>query len=155
MLLWSSIHQVDDKTNIIQPIRERKVNMGPISVFFVQKNIIKWKHFPHYWPFVRGIHWSPVYYPQQKPVMRSFDIFFDLSQNERMSKQSWGWWFETPSCSLLRHCNDNSNSMELSFTLISILTQQLLHYFIHGYAVAACEKIDRKNLIASIRMKGR
>ena len=22
-----------------------------------------------------------------------------------MSKQSWGWWFETPSCSLWRHCN--------------------------------------------------
>ena len=22
--------------------------------------IIKWKHFPRYWPFVRGIHWSPV-----------------------------------------------------------------------------------------------
>ena len=21
---------------------------------------IKWKHFPRYWPFVRGIHWSPV-----------------------------------------------------------------------------------------------
>ena len=22
--------------------------------------VIKWKHFPRYWPFVRGIHWSPV-----------------------------------------------------------------------------------------------
>ena len=26
--------------------------------------------------------------------------------NKRSSKQSWGWWFETPSCSLWRHCND-------------------------------------------------
>ena len=25
--------------------------------------------------------------------------------NKRLSKQSWGWWFETPSCSLWRHCN--------------------------------------------------
>ena len=24
--------------------------------------------------------------------------------NKRLSKQSWGWWFETPSCSLWRHC---------------------------------------------------
>ena len=23
-------------------------------------DVIKWKHFPHYWSFVRGIHWSPV-----------------------------------------------------------------------------------------------
>ena len=23
-------------------------------------DVIKWKHFPHYWTFVRGIHWSPV-----------------------------------------------------------------------------------------------
>ena len=25
--------------------------------------------------------------------------------NNRLSKQSWDWWFETPSRSLLRHCN--------------------------------------------------
>ena len=25
--------------------------------------VIKWKHFPRYWPFVRGIHWSPVNSP--------------------------------------------------------------------------------------------
>ena len=25
--------------------------------------------------------------------------------NKRLSKQSWGWWFETPSRSLWRHCN--------------------------------------------------
>ena len=23
-------------------------------------DIIKWKHFPRFWPFVRGSHWSPV-----------------------------------------------------------------------------------------------
>ena len=26
-------------------------------------DVIKWKHFPRYWPFVRGIHRSPVNYP--------------------------------------------------------------------------------------------
>ena len=26
-------------------------------------DVIKWKHFPHYWPFVRGIHRSPVNSP--------------------------------------------------------------------------------------------
>ena len=57
-------------------------------------DVIKWKHFPRYWPFVRGIHrWIPA----QRPVTRSFDAFFDLRLNKRLSKQSRGWWFETPS----------------------------------------------------------
>ena len=35
----------------------------------------------------------PGEFPTQRPVMRSFDIFFDLRLNKRSSKQSWGWWF--------------------------------------------------------------
>ena len=47
---------------------------------------------------------SPVIgeFPAQRPVMRSFDVFFNLHLNNRLSKQSWGWWFETP---LWCHCN--------------------------------------------------
>ena len=47
----------------------------------------------------------PGEFPAQRPVTRSFDVFFDLSLNKRLSKQSWGWWFETLSCPLWRHCN--------------------------------------------------
>ena len=47
----------------------------------------------------------PGEFPTQRPVSRSFDIFFDLSLNKRLSKQSWGWWFETLSRPLWRHCN--------------------------------------------------
>ena len=36
-------------------------------------------------------------FPAQRPVTRSFDVFFDLHSNKRLSKQSWGWWFGTPS----------------------------------------------------------
>ena len=43
--------------------------------------------------------------PTQRPVTRSFDIFFELRLNKRLSEQSWGWWFETPSCLLWRHRN--------------------------------------------------
>ena len=43
--------------------------------------------------------------PAQRPVTLSFDVFFELHPNKRLSKQSLGWWFETPSCSLWRHCN--------------------------------------------------
>ena len=45
----------------------------------------------------------------QRPVTRSFDIFFDLRLNKRLSKQSWGWWFETPSRPLWRQCNEQLN----------------------------------------------
>ena len=48
----------------------------------------------------------PGEFPAQRPVTRSFDVFFDLRPNKRLSKQSWGWWFETPSRSIWRHCND-------------------------------------------------
>ena len=41
----------------------------------------------------------------QRPVTRSFDVFFYLRLNKRLSKQSWGWWLETPSRSLCRHFN--------------------------------------------------
>ena len=34
-------------------------------------------------------------FPAQRPVTRRFDIFFDMCQNKRLSKQRWGWWFET------------------------------------------------------------
>ena len=44
-------------------------------------------------------------FPTQRPVTRSFDVFFDLRVNKRLSKQSWGWWFETSPSSLWRRCN--------------------------------------------------
>ena len=50
---------------------------------------------------------GPVEFPTQRPVTRSFDVFFDLRLNKRLSKQPWGWWSETLSSSLWRHCNDN------------------------------------------------
>ena len=44
-------------------------------------------------------------FPAQRPVTRSFDVSFDLRLNKRLRKQSWRWWFETPSSPLWRHCN--------------------------------------------------
>ena len=47
----------------------------------------------------------PGEFPAQRPVTRSFDVFFDLRLKKRLSKQSWGWWFETLLCTLWRHHN--------------------------------------------------
>ena len=51
-------------------------------------------------------------FPSQRPVTRWFDVLFDLRMNKRLSKQSWGWWFETQSWSLWRHCNDLAASRD-------------------------------------------
>ena len=50
----------------------------------------------------------PGEFPAQRPVTRSFDVFFDLRLNKRLSKQSWGWWFESLSRPLWRHRNDTT-----------------------------------------------
>ena len=52
-------------------------------------------------------------FPTQRPVTRSFDVFFDLCLNKWLNKQSWGWWFGTPSCSLRLHCNVLTASRQL------------------------------------------
>ena len=44
-------------------------------------------------------------FPAQRPVTQSFNVFFDLRLNKQLSKQSWGWWFETLLRPLWRHCN--------------------------------------------------
>ena len=48
-------------------------------------------------------------FPAQRPVTRSFDAFFNLRLNKRLSKQWWAWRFETPSRPLWRHCNYSSH----------------------------------------------
>ena len=45
-------------------------------------------------------------FPSQRPVTFSFDVFFDLRLHTRLSKQQRRLWFETPSPSLWRHCDD-------------------------------------------------
>ena len=47
-------------------------------------------------------------FPTQRPVTRSFDVFFDMRLNKRLSKRPWGWWIDTPSWALWRHCNVHS-----------------------------------------------
>ena len=47
-------------------------------------------------------------FPTQRLVTQSFEVFFDACLNKRLSsKQSWGWWFEMPLCSLWHHYDCN------------------------------------------------
>ena len=51
-----------------------------VWIFRIHDDVIKWKHFPRYWPFVReftGHRWIP----RRKQVTQNFDVFFDLRLN--------------------------------------------------------------------------
>ena len=54
------------------------------------------KRFPSYWPFVRGIHRSPVNSPHNWSVTQSSDVLFAVSPDKLQNKQSSCQWFETP-----------------------------------------------------------
>ena len=72
-------------------------------------------------------------FPSQRPMTRSFDVFFDIRLNKRLSKQSWGWWFETPSRSLLRHCNGSDvlcSFSHPSFLIIKTLVICIITYHV-------------------------
>ena len=49
------------RKNIYQPLYPPWV----CTSFCVHDDVIKWKHFPRYWPFMRGIHRSPVNSPHK------------------------------------------------------------------------------------------
>ena len=69
-------------------------------------DVIKWKHFPHYWPFVRGIHWSPVDSPYKGQWCGALMVSLILCMSKRLNIQLRHRWFEMPSCSLWHHCNE-------------------------------------------------
>ena len=73
--------------------------------------------------------------PSQRPVMRSFDVFCELRLNKRLSKQSWGWWFETPLRSFLRHCNETNIRMP------------------HGQRISIIHSIERNCSLCGIHFK--
>ena len=89
--------------------RRRYIVMSPLFGWAHTKNNPWWRHqmetFSALLAICAGNSPVPGEFPAQRPVTRSFDVFFDLRLNKRLSKQSWGWWFETPSCPLWRHSN--------------------------------------------------
>ena len=107
------------------------LNVVCIYLLIPHDDVINWKHFPRYWPFVRGIH--PGEFPAQRPVTRNLDVFFDLRPNKLLGKQSWGWWFERKSGPLWRHRNANLNPCAVE--VWAWIDKWLLHtlYSVCGY----------------------
>ena len=74
----------------------------------------------------------PGEFPTQRLVTRSFDIFFDVHPNKRLSKQWWGWWFETPSCPLWRHRNERIEPIPTKWVPRAWRQHLILHYLFHS-----------------------
>ena len=82
----------------------------------------------------------PGEFPAQRPVTRSFDVFFDLRLNKRLSKQSRGWWFETLSLPLWRHRNhfiDDTRCMQYNY-YNDILDRAIFVEFVIRIQICSC-----------------
>ena len=78
----------------------------------------------------------------QRPVTRSFDVFFELLLNKRFSTQSWGWWFETLSRPLWCHCNACMRRSGISsFDIIDIIIN--ITEFVFGDVFPHTHKINK------------
>ena len=81
IFLWSISSQLTVGRNIAAYLANTKT---------AHDDVIKWKHSPCYWPFVRGIHRSPVNYPHKGQWRGALIFFFNLRLNKQLNKQSWG-----------------------------------------------------------------
>ena len=95
-----------------------KVGLVVINPCTVRNHILQylwWRHqietFSTWLAICAGNSPVPGDFPAQRPVTRS--VSFDLRLNKRLSKQSWGWWFETLSRSLWRHPNVSKTTSSL------------------------------------------
>ena len=79
-----------------------------ISKSAMYDDIIKWKHFPRYWPFVRGRRGALV-----------FSLICAWIKGW-VNKQSWSC-FETPSRLLWRHCNGMETLVRLILSCVDVV----------------------------------
>ena len=95
--------------NMVKPFVLIQQSINAINPFKINLRNTWWRHqmetFSALLAICAGNSPVPGEFPAQKPVTRSFDVFFDLRLNKRLSKQWWGWRFETLSSPLWRHSN--------------------------------------------------
>ena len=91
-------------------------------------DVIKWKHFPRYWSLVLGIHRWPMNSPHKGLWRRAMMFSLICALNKRLSKQSWGWWFETSSRPLWCQCNVQRERF-LTYTFMMYYKELLIMTF--------------------------
>ena len=101
----------------------------------------------------------PGEFPAQRPLTRSFDVYFDLRLNKRLSKQSWGWWFETLPRLFWHHSNESQSFNNIRWESLIELheTNQSLSYLLYStqsikllIAAMVLTKVLTQRIIVSI-----
>ena len=77
----------------------------PPSYYACHDDIMTWKQFPHYWPFVRGIHRSAVDSPHKESVCGTLAFSFMLAWTS--------WWTKSGIFGDLRRCSAHVTSLSL------------------------------------------
>ena len=68
-------------------------------------DVIKWKHFPRHWPFVRRIQRSPVNPPHKGQWRGALVLSLFCAWTNGLANNRDLGWFKTPSRPLWRHSN--------------------------------------------------
>ena len=77
---------------------------SPSRIIVTHENVMIWKHFPRYCPFVKGIHHLPVDSPHKGPVTRTFDVFFDVRIHKRWTNSGDADIWDATAL-MWRHCS--------------------------------------------------
>ena len=102
--------------------------------------------------------------PWQRPVTRSFDVFFHLRLNRRLSKQSRRRWFETPSRLSWRHCNVQCQDYAVTVMIHSVSWEEIrrskpdkkphnkIQSFITKYELLRSRHVEHNNISGNASM---
>ena len=95
------------------------------DIFQTHDDVIKWKQFPRYWPFVRGIHRSPVNSPQKAQWRRALMFLLICAWRN-------GWVNNREAGDLRRHRThyDVTVMMWPSTTAVQLTDQKIQKHFL-------------------------
>ena len=110
---------------------------GFVAVIVSHDDVIRWKHFPRYLPFVRGIH-------RGSTSGAELWCFLWSTLNKRLCEQSRRRWFEMPLRSLWRHSNEFhwicSFYSPIALRVVSLVLEQwcVRLLFLYEYGFGFC-----------------
>ena len=107
-----------------------------LSIIWTYDEVIKWKHFPHYKPFVWGIHRSPTNSPHKAQWRRALMFSLNCAWTNNWANNGEGQWFEMPLHSLWYHCNEYILSHNIwyhpKWLMRFVTTSRYIHQLITG-----------------------
>ena len=113
-----------------------------VMVTYMHDDVIKWKHFPRYWPFVRGIHRSPVNSPHKGQWRGALMISLICVWIKGWENSREAGDLRRP---LWRHCNEinDTTAKEEQSLIITIHALYMLYFHCrcHGYYHFHCNLI--------------